>query len=65
MSDATQHNPATVHDTDQTAHPASDTAHPASTGPTYWRSLDELADTPEFRRYLDSEFPGYDPQTIL
>ncbi len=27
------------------------------TGPTYWRSLDELADTPEFRRFVDSEFP--------
>jgi len=23
----------------------------------YWRSLNELADTPEFRRFLDAEFP--------
>ncbi len=27
-------------------------------GPVYWRSLDELADTPEFRRLLADEFPG-------
>lgn len=27
-------------------------------GPTYWRSLDELADTPEFRRFLEAEFPS-------
>ena len=26
-------------------------------GPTYWRSLDELADTPAFRQWLQSEFP--------
>ncbi len=25
---------------------------------TYWRSLDELADTPEFRRFVESEFPS-------
>ncbi len=25
--------------------------------PNQWRSLDELADTPEFRSYLDAEFP--------
>ncbi len=24
---------------------------------TYWRSLDELAATPEFRRYIENEFP--------
>src|SRR5579862_6573062 len=24
----------------------------------YWRSLDELADTPEFRKYLETEFPA-------
>jgi MoCo/4Fe-4S cofactor protein with predicted Tat translocation signal len=29
-----------------------------TTGPEYWRSLDELADTEEFRRLLDDEFPG-------
>ncbi len=27
-------------------------------GQIYWRSLDELADTPEFRRLLADEFPG-------
>jgi MoCo/4Fe-4S cofactor protein with predicted Tat translocation signal len=27
-------------------------------GPTYWRSLEELADTPEFRAYVAREFPS-------
>ena len=27
-------------------------------GRTYWRSLEELADTPEFREYLHREFPA-------
>lgn len=27
-------------------------------GKEYWRSLDELADTPEFREYLEKEFPS-------
>ena len=27
-------------------------------GREYWRSLDELADTPEFRTLVESEFPG-------
>src|SRR5579884_2660735 len=30
-------------------------------GPRFWRSLDELADTPEFRRYLNDEFPDRTP----
>jgi molybdopterin-containing oxidoreductase family iron-sulfur binding subunit len=29
---------------------------PAS-GPEYWRSLDQLADTPEFRQWVEREFP--------
>lgn len=29
----------------------------AGSGPTYWRGLDELADTPEFREMLHREFP--------
>lgn len=28
------------------------------TGPKYWRSLDELADTPAFRQWLEREFPA-------
>ena len=28
------------------------------TGPTFWRSLDEVADTPEFRGFLQAEFPA-------
>ena len=28
------------------------------TGPRYWRSLDELADTPEFRQWVETEFPA-------
>ena len=27
-------------------------------GRAYWRSLDELADTPEFNEFLHKEFPG-------
>ena len=26
-------------------------------GRTYWRSLDELAETPEFRKWVEREFP--------
>ncbi len=29
----------------------------AASGPQYWRSLDELADTPEFQEFLHREFP--------
>ena len=29
-----------------------------TTGRAYWRSLDELADTPEFRQFLEGEFPS-------
>lgn len=37
--------------------------HPESTekdvvGPKYWRSLEEQADTPEFREWLEKEFPS-------
>src|SRR6266513_240618 len=34
--------------------------HPpeSSTGKRYWRSLDELSDTPEFREWLEREFPN-------
>src|SRR5260370_28811373 len=28
------------------------------TGPKYWRSLDQLADRPEFRRWVEREFPS-------
>lgn len=27
-------------------------------GPTYWRSLDQLAETPEFRSWMEREFPA-------
>jgi molybdopterin-containing oxidoreductase family iron-sulfur binding subunit len=30
---------------------------PALTGRRYWRSLDELGDTPEFKQWLEREFP--------
>ncbi len=30
-------------------------------GPRFWRSLDELAETDEFRRYLEDEFPERTP----
>ncbi len=29
-----------------------------TTGPKYWRSLDQLADAPEFRKWVDHEFPS-------
>ncbi|MDB6021980.1 MAG: Fe-S-cluster-containing hydrogenase component 1-like protein, partial [Pedosphaera sp.] len=28
------------------------------TGPKYWRSMDQLADTPEFRQWAEREFPA-------
>jgi MoCo/4Fe-4S cofactor protein with predicted Tat translocation signal len=28
------------------------------TGPKYWRSLDQLAETPEFRQWVEREFPA-------
>ncbi len=34
-------------------HPA-----PSQTGKQYWRSLGELSDTPEFRDWLEREFPA-------
>jgi molybdopterin-containing oxidoreductase family iron-sulfur binding subunit len=33
------------------------TAKPVQTGQQYWRSLDQLADTPEFREWVHREFP--------
>ena len=27
-------------------------------GPKYWRSLDQLAETPEFRKWVEREFPA-------
>src|SRR5262245_66466710 len=29
-----------------------------ATGQRYWRSLDDLADTPEFRQWVEREFPA-------
>ncbi len=37
---------------------AGETVKRASVGKAYWRSLDELADTPEFRALVEKEFPG-------
>ena len=35
---------------------------PVPSSDTWWRSLDELADTPRFRKFLEAEFPaGTDP----
>lgn len=33
-------------------------ASPPKFGPQYWRSLDQLADTPEFRSWAEREFPA-------
>ncbi len=35
----------------------SNSTNSAATGRRYWRSLDELADTPEFKDWLHREFP--------
>ena len=32
---------------------------PARSGKAYWRSLDDLADRPEFREMVRREFPAY------
>ena len=37
--------------------PNPQTPAPTTTGRRYWRSLDELADTPEFKDWLHREFP--------
>jgi molybdopterin-containing oxidoreductase family iron-sulfur binding subunit len=31
----------------------------------YWRSLEELADSPAVREQLQKEFPGYDPEELV
>jgi molybdopterin-containing oxidoreductase family iron-sulfur binding subunit len=41
---------------------------PQPSGPAYWRSLDELADRPELRQWVENEFPAgagemFDPVT--
>ncbi|MFG0251506.1 MAG: TAT-variant-translocated molybdopterin oxidoreductase [Phycisphaerales bacterium JB038] len=36
-----------------------------NTGQAYWRSLDELADTAEFREFLLNEFPNYSSAEML
>ncbi|MEM7166517.1 MAG: TAT-variant-translocated molybdopterin oxidoreductase [Planctomycetota bacterium] len=35
-----------------------------STGKEYWRSLDDLADTPEFQRFVAKEFPQLTPELV-
>ena len=37
---------------------ADETVKRTSAGKAYWRSLDDLADTPEFRALVEKEFPG-------
>ena len=36
-----------------------------SSGPTYWRSLEHLADGPDMREMIGKEFPGYDVEEML
>lgn len=33
-------------------------------GRRYWRSLDDLADTPEFREFVEKEFPNFAPELL-
>ena len=35
----------------------SESSLPADSGRSYWRSLDQLAETPEFRQWVEREFP--------
>jgi len=37
--------------------PSSPNGAPGPVGPRYWRSLDELAETPAFREWVEREFP--------
>src|SRR5690606_24842967 len=32
---------------------------------TYWRSLEQLAESPQVQQQIAEEFPGYDPKHIL
>ncbi|HYO08930.1 MAG TPA: TAT-variant-translocated molybdopterin oxidoreductase [Tepidisphaeraceae bacterium] len=34
------------------------------TGPQYWRSLEQLSESPEVLAQIEKEFPGYDPEQI-
>jgi MoCo/4Fe-4S cofactor protein with predicted Tat translocation signal len=34
------------------------------TGKQYWRSLDDLADTPQFRQFVENEFPNFAPDLL-
>ncbi len=60
--------PSAPHDPAEPAARPGQRAHPVQTAPavapgaatsgrTYWRSLDELAETPEFRQWVEREFP--------
>jgi MoCo/4Fe-4S cofactor protein with predicted Tat translocation signal len=37
---------------------------PPSSGQQYWRSLDDLADSPEFRQFVEQEFPNFAPELL-
>ena len=45
--------------------PKTQTPDDAVAGATYWRSLNEHADSPAVRESLAKEFPGYDPDELL
>jgi molybdopterin-containing oxidoreductase family iron-sulfur binding subunit len=34
-------------------------------GKLYWRSIDDFADTPEFREFVEREFPNYAPELLV
>ena len=36
----------------------------APLGKSYWRSLDELADSPEFQQWAKDEFPGMSEELV-
>jgi molybdopterin-containing oxidoreductase family iron-sulfur binding subunit len=56
--------PAASHSTSGCAAPASPPTPAERPGKTYWRSLDDLADTPEFREFVFREFPASATQML-
>jgi len=44
---------------------AADASATEATGAGYWRSLEELADSEQFRQFVDREFADYEPEAFL
>ena len=57
-------NPPTNPPQDPPAEAAKVASRPAPAGKELWRSLDELADTREFRNFVEKEFPNHAPELL-